>query len=517
MVTSFSLAQSKTGYEICLALQENNFSSNIDAEDALDKIMYAAGLSKNFALIPCDNINNAAALSFKGVRYIFYNKEFMSLITSNANNWSNITILAHEVGHHLNGHSLDISMAKIIEPKSLLIKRKQELEADEFAGFIMSKLGAPINEIQDAISVISSDKDDTYSTHPSKFKRLNAIKKGFDKAGNKVATNYVSNDYQVIETYSENIPATSKIVDKAVKENENGNFDKAGDLLISAYQLSAGKDKVYLYYAASSYVNGNHYEKALNAYKNLVAINYGSENTYEYYLTDIKTDARELIEEDQIESAMSSGDYYNLEKIKKESKLSEVLKNIALIHTQLGQDDKALDAYRIAREKNPNDVSLILNQANLYFKQGDKDTFKSLMNEAAEIDPTNPDLFYNIGVINMEQGNSEEARAAYSKAVELSPTYINAYLNLSTSFVNEGNNLINEMNNLGNSKKDIYRYDVLKAQKQVLFKKAAQVLEAGLAANENDLDLLGQLKNIYGATGDNRNVKRVERLLNKYY
>ena len=75
------------------------------------------------------------------------------------------------------------------------------------------------------------------------------------------------------------------------------------------------------------------------------------------------------------------------------------------------------------------------------------------MNEATEVDPTNPDLFYNIGVINMEQGNPAEARTAYQKAIDLSPNYINAYLNLSTSFVNEGNALIDEMNKLGSSRK----------------------------------------------------------------
>ena len=135
------------------------------------------------------------------------------------------------------------------------------------------------------------------------------------------------------------------------------------------------------------------------------------------------------------------------------------------------------------------------------------------MNEATELDPTNPDLFYNIGVINMEHGNPAEARTAYQKAIDLSPTYINAYLNLSTSFVNEGNALIDEMNKLGSSKKDIARYDELKAEKQAFFKKAAEALESGLAANDNNTDLLSQLKNIYGALGDNVNYMRVKKLL----
>ena len=113
----------------------------------------------------------------------------------------------------------------------------------------------------------------------------------------------------------------------------------------------------------------------------------------------------------------------------------------------------------------------------------------------------------------MEQGNPAEARTAYQKAIDLSPNYINAYLNLSTSFVNEGNALIDEMNKLGSSRKDIARYDELKAEKQAFFKKAAEALEAGLAANANNADLLSQLKNIYGALGDNENFMRIKKLL----
>ena len=47
------------------------------------------------------------AISLKGIRYIFYNREFMSEINSNTNYWSNMSILAHEIGHHINGHTTD--------------------------------------------------------------------------------------------------------------------------------------------------------------------------------------------------------------------------------------------------------------------------------------------------------------------------------------------------------------------------------------------------------------------------
>ncbi len=304
---------------------------------------------------------------------------------------------------------------------------------------------------------------------------------------------------------------TSEIVNAAVSDNNEENFKDAAEKLFLSYSLSP-QDTIYLYYAASSAVNGNEYDLSLKYYNMLKDINYdGSEEKFS--ARNIETGEREEMPKSQRDLMVKSGAYDEPKDERTPSKFNEIIKNIALIYTQLGEDDKAMSAYVEAREVNPNDVGLILNQANLYFKQGEKEKFKSLMNEATELDPTNPDLFYNIGVINMEQGNPAEARTAYQKAIDLSPTYINAYLNLSTSFVNEGNALIDEMNKLGSSRKDIARYDELKAEKQAFFIKAAEALEAGLAANANNTDLLGQLKNIYGALGDNVNYMRVKKLL----
>lgn len=304
---------------------------------------------------------------------------------------------------------------------------------------------------------------------------------------------------------------TADIVNAAVEDNNANNYKEAAEKLYLSYTLSP-KDTVYLYYAASSAVNGNAYKMSLKYYKMLKDLNYdGSE--VKYSALNKETGAREEMPMAQRDLMVKSGAYEDPKDERTPSKINEVIKNIALIYTQLGEDEKAMQAYVEAREKNPKDVGLILNQANLYFKQGDKETFKSLMNEATEIDPTNPDLFYNIGVINMEQDNIEEARTAYKKTIELSTDYINAYLNLSTSFVNQGNALIDEMNSLGNTRKDIARYEVLKKEKQVLFEKAANTLEDGLKANANNQDLLNQLKNIYGALGDTDNFMRIKKLL----
>ena len=301
------------------------------------------------------------------------------------------------------------------------------------------------------------------------------------------------------------------LVNSAVEDNKNKKFKEAGEKLYMSYKLSP-KDTIYLYYAASSSVNGGEYEQALEYYNELKEVGYDG-GGMEYKATNVATGEVEVMDKVQRDLMVKSGTYKDPLDDKTPSKSAEIVKNIALIYTQLGQDDKALEAYSAARANDPNDVNLILNEANLHYKLGDKDKFKSLMAEAATVAPDNPDLHYNIGVINMEQGNLEEARASYKRVLEINPGYTNAQLNLSTTYVNEGNGLIDEMNTLGNSRADIARYDELKKQKDDLFKQGAMVLEDALKVNPDNQGILTQLKNIYGAMGDNENFMRLKKLL----
>ena len=65
--------------EICFEYQKSlkGFSAEKDADDALNDILAVIGAAKNFYLIPCDEINNALALTYKGERYIMYDKDFI--------------------------------------------------------------------------------------------------------------------------------------------------------------------------------------------------------------------------------------------------------------------------------------------------------------------------------------------------------------------------------------------------------------------------------------------------------
>jgi len=304
---------------------------------------------------------------------------------------------------------------------------------------------------------------------------------------------------------------TADLVNAAVEDNNNQKFAEAAEKLYMGYKLSP-RDTVYLYYAASSAVNGQHYDEALKYYKELKDLGYNGESVT-YTAVNVETGETETMDKSTRDLYVKAGTHKDPKEEVNPSKKPEIVKNIALIYQQMGENEKAIAAYADARAENPDDVNLVLGEANLHYTMGDKEKFKELMGQASAMAPDNPDLLYNIGVINMEQGNLEDARDAYKKALAIDPGYINALLNLSTTYVNEGNGLIDEMNALGTSKADIAKYDELKDKKDSLFREGATVLEDALQSNPDNESILTQLKNIYGALGDNENFMRIKKLL----
>ena len=84
---------------------------------------------------------------------------------------------------------------------------------------------------------------------------------------------------------------TADLVNAAVEDNGNKEFEAAADKLYLSYKLSP-TDTLYLYYAASSAVNGQHYEKALGYYNELKEIGYdGSGVSYTAVNVQIRANA----------------------------------------------------------------------------------------------------------------------------------------------------------------------------------------------------------------------------------
>ncbi|NAS30412.1 tetratricopeptide repeat protein [Flavobacteriaceae bacterium R38] len=301
----------------------------------------------------------------------------------------------------------------------------------------------------------------------------------------------------------------AELVNGAVAANQSENYSLASKKLYKAYELNnANQD--YLYFAASSAISGKNYDDALKYYGELKELGYTGIRT-EFYATNVDTNEEErMASKQQRDLLVRAKTHKNPVDKQTESRLPEIVKNIALIYTQQGDKDKALEAIKEARSSNPDDINLLLTEANLYIQLEQKDKFANLMKEAIEKDPDNPTLYFNLGVINAEQGNFEEAKGYYEIAVEKDPNYKESYLNLASLILSQETEIVDEMNGLGTSKKDNARYDVLKAKREGLYQSSIPYLQKILAIDANYIDALKTLMNIYGTLGENEKFKEIK-------
>ncbi len=141
----------------------------------INKIMDVTGLQNRYQLRAMKDFNNCSAICLNNnigqERFIQFDKTFLESYQKQTNNrWFVLGVLAHEIGHHLNGHTLE----------GVGSRPNKEIEADEFAGFVMKKLGATLQEAQGIFSFLNAT--DGPPTHPVRAKRYEAVKRGWDKA-----------------------------------------------------------------------------------------------------------------------------------------------------------------------------------------------------------------------------------------------------------------------------------------------------------------------------------------------
>lgn len=146
-------------------------ASNGHAERVIDRILRPIGLIRNFKVVECSNTDNCFAAVLKGQRFIVYDAAFMQTIEEETEtDWSAISIMAHEIGHHLQGHTIDGRGGQPLK----------EIEADKFSGFVLHQLGASLEESLVAVRALGNER--ATSTHPAKPARIEAIRKGWLEA-----------------------------------------------------------------------------------------------------------------------------------------------------------------------------------------------------------------------------------------------------------------------------------------------------------------------------------------------
>jgi len=294
---------------------------------------------------------------------------------------------------------------------------------------------------------------------------------------------------------------SNAFIKKASDALEKKNYAVSAVNFERAYRVSS-LDTLYLYNSSSVAVLGKDYDVALKLYDELMDIGYTGISV-EYFATDIETGEEQSFPNSSIRDiSIKAGTHENARNVKTDSKSGEIAKNIALIYIEQGENDKAIEAIENAKLLSPNDFNLLVSEANIMYKIGDKVKYKELIAKALEINPNNVDLLFNLGVVAAEEDDFETAKEYYNKAIETDPTYTKAKMNMAALILDQEQSIIDEMNELGSSAADDKKYDELKESRQQLYKDAIPYLTAILEVEPDNLSAAKTLMNIYSAIDD---------------
>ena len=289
------------------------------------------------------------------------------------------------------------------------------------------------------------------------------------------------------------------LFNSAITESNAKNYSKAGEKFYLSYTVK--NDTIDLYYAAGSMINAKDYDASLDYYQQLLDLGYtGIKKKYTALRIEDNKQVTFASEADR-NTELLSGKYTKPSERMSESVKGDILKNVVLILSSKGENDKAIALMREAREENPTDITLVRAEAEMVYKMGDIARYDELMQQVLQFDPSDPEPYYNIGVVAATSGNPAKAIEFYKKAIELKPDYTSALVNLGALILRDEMKIVDEMNSLGMSKADSKKYDALETKREGLYTEALPYLEAAYSYRSDNPQLVAKLKEIYSLLG----------------
>ncbi len=307
-------------------------------------------------------------------------------------------------------------------------------------------------------------------------------------------------------TYSKQAGETlNTIINKAAEDAQKA-YDAAKAMSDDAGYVKAAKnyERVYLLSPAdTSYLNnsamllavGKSYEKSNEQYQQLLDIGYtGIATTYSATST-VNEEVVYFNSQKDMNQKVKLGIAIDPKTQISKSKVNDIIKAIATNYGRLENNEKALEFIKKAREVNPNDYDLVIEEANVYYRMGDDAKFKEKLEEAIKLNPTDPNLYFNVGVMNMNLGDNEAATKSFKKAIELNPDFGDAYNNLGAMVLDRAKPVKEELDaNAMNFKK----YDKIKAEKLLpIYEEALVYYEKAQALIPNDEALKNLVNSLY--------------------
>lgn len=159
-----------------------------------------------------------------------------------------------------------------------------------------------------------------------------------------------------------------------------------------------------------------------------------------------------------------------------------------------GKKAESREILMVGRSKYPNDKDILLELVNSDIEAGDNAAAEKSLADAIAADPNNKQLYLTIGTIYIELKQDEKAEVALNKAIEIDPNYTDAQYQLGALLSGSAISMKQEASQL---KQGDPNYEKMLAKADELYKKAVVPLEAYIAKNPNDKQVLIILAQIY--------------------
>jgi len=149
----------------------------LEAKRIIEWISNAIGVRPEFEILEADfSRGGIAAAATRGTRrYVIYDKKWFTF-EKNTVAWYSVFILAHEIGHHIHGHTHGFKPSR----------HQGELDSDRFGGWIVARLGGRLDQ---ALSFMPYLSEAGSISHPPRGKRIEATIAGWRAGRESFKTN----------------------------------------------------------------------------------------------------------------------------------------------------------------------------------------------------------------------------------------------------------------------------------------------------------------------------------------
>lgn len=298
-------------------------------------------------------------------------------------------------------------------------------------------------------------------------------------------------------------PILNKINEETMKEYNAKNYAKAGKGFLEIHNLlkaAGSEDKIYKYYAALAFAQGNIADESSKLFKELIDEGYTGVKS-EYKAKNKKSGQVESLDKNTFDLYKKMGatsEYTDFTEEKTPSVEQELYETAAALYIDAQKYDEALNIIEKGLVKFPKSSKLSEQKGTTYFKSGKMDQFMANLKEQVAKDPTDKVSWYNLGVLaSKDPSKMAEAEGYFKKSLEIDPTYKEALQGVIFNIYINGDDKAIEAIEAARKAKKTELFNKLLAERRDRFSKALPYAEKWYALDSKNLEVVTLLKGLY--------------------